>query len=244
MGLLAFKWQQVYLFWLFPIIFGIASVLLLKSSEDVSEEVSVKEEPKDSDGEGKFLSRSLIMFLVYRGLRSMGREMIASFLVIFLVDVIGLTESISSFIYGGNNLMGLMAAPLGGLLASRMGEKRWLLSVLFISYLFLAASVLTKNTALFVAFYLAHGFFSFLGMAANSAIIARLTPRRQRGLGYALFFLPPSIMGALSPIVAAFIGETFGLENIFLASIAVYFIGLLVVKFGVKIGSSEVEIVG
>jgi FSR family fosmidomycin resistance protein-like MFS transporter len=246
MGLLAFKWRQVYLFWLFPIILGIASILLLKSSEETSEEVSekvfLKEETGESDERGGFLSPSLIMFLIYRGLRSMGRDMIASFLVIFLVDVKGLTGSISSFIFGSNNLMGFIAAPLGGLIASRMGEKRWLLSVLLISYLSLTASVLTPNIALFVTFYMAHGFFSFLGMAANSAIVARLTPRRQRGLGYALFFLPPSIMGALSPMIAAYIGEAFGLEKIFFASIAVYFIGLLVIKFGVKVDSSEAEI--
>jgi len=247
-GLLAFKWRQVYLFWLIPIIFGIASMLLLKSSEEVSENVSekitIQEELDESDEGGRFLSLSLIMFLVYRGLRSMGRDMIESFLVIFLVDIKGLSGSLSSLILGGNNLMGFIAAPLGGLVASKMGEKRWLLSVLFISYLSLTASILMQNTALFVAFYLSHGFFTFLGMAANSAIVARLTPRRQRGLGYALFFLPPSIMGALSPIIAAFIGESFGLENIFIASIAVYFIGLLIIKFGVKVDSDDVKIVG
>ncbi|GAJ17576.1 unnamed protein product, partial [marine sediment metagenome] len=82
--------------------------------------------------------------------------------------------------------------------------------------------------------WLVNGFFNFLGMAANSSIMAQLTPSRQRGLGYGLFFLPGSIMGAVAPMIAAYIAENFGLINIFYASLAVYFISLSVLQFGVK----------
>jgi len=91
------------------------------------------------------------------------------------------------------------------------------------------------NTIAFTALYLISGFFNFLGMAANSSIVAKLSPSSQRGLGYALFFLPGSLMGAVAPVIAAFIGEVFGLSSIFYASIAVYAAGLFVLWFGVKI---------
>jgi MFS family permease len=85
------------------------------------------------------------------------------------------------------------------------------------------------------ALYLISGFFNFLGMAANSSIVAKLSSSSQRGLGYALFFLPGSLMGAVAPVIAAFIGEVFGLSSIFFASIVVYAAGLFVLWFGVKI---------
>jgi fucose permease len=54
-------------------------------------------------------------------------------------------------------------------------------------------------------------------------------------LGYALFFLPGSIMGAVAPIVAAFIAEMYGLTSIFYAAIVIFFIGLAVLRFGVEL---------
>jgi hypothetical protein len=42
-------------------------------------------------------------------------------------------------------------------------------------------------------------------------------------------------MGAVAPVIAAFIGEVFGLSSIFYTSIVVYAAGLFVLWFGVKI---------
>ena len=94
-----------------------------------------------------------------------------------------------------------------------------------------------SNTA-FVILYLAYGFLVFLGMAANSSIMANLSPGKQRGLAYALFFLPGSLVGAVAPLMAAYIAEAYGLVSIFVASTAIFFLGLVVFKFGVKVRSS------
>lgn len=72
-------------------------------------------------------------------------------------------------------------------------------------------------------------------MAANSAIMARLTPSRRRGLGYALFFLPGSIMGAVAPIGAASVAEAFSLTSIFIVALAIFALGLAVLKLGVRV---------
>ncbi len=82
---------------------------------------------------------------------------------------------------------------------------------------------------------IASGLFNFLSMAANSAIIAKLSPSKQRGLGFALYFLPGSVMGAIAPLIAAFIADTFGMYNVFMACIGVYFLAVAVLQFGVKI---------
>jgi MFS family permease len=87
----------------------------------------------------------------------------------------------------------------------------------------------------FVAFYLSYGFLSFLGMAANSAIMARLSPGKQRGLAYALFFLPGSLTGVAAPLVAAFIADTWSLATIFAVATVTFLSSLLVLQFGVKV---------
>ena len=240
MGLFAYKWRQVYIFWLIPVILGVLAVLRLKSepTDDVQVEIDEKIE-NDSRGEAtSLLTMGLLMFLVFVGINTIGRSMIASFLPIYMVNVKGLSNSLSNLIYGSNTLMGLVAAPLGGTFAVRFGEKRWLLAVLLFSYVSIALAFIVPSDIAFVAFYLLSGFFNFLGMAANSSIVAKLSSSQQRGLGYALYFLPGSIMGAVAPVLAAYIGDAYGLSAIFYASLIVYFAGLFVLKFFVKVRRS------
>jgi MFS family permease len=236
-GLLAFGWRQAFLFWLIPIILGAITVFGIKSepTEDLQVNPASQMVEAKKPNIRSMMTTSLLLFLVFVGIRSIGRSMVGSFLPIYMVNTKGISESLTNIIYGGNTLMGLIAAPLGGALASRFGEKRWLLGVLILSYICLGLAFLVPNTIAFTALYLISGFFNFLGMAANSSIVAKLSPSSQRGLGYALFFLPGSLMGAVAPVIAAFIGEVFGLSSIFYASIVVYAAGLFVLWFGVKI---------
>jgi len=240
MGLMAFKWRQVYLFWVIPIILGAIAVFGIKTepTEDIQVIHTLQPATDEKPSIRSMLTTSLILFLVFVGIRTIGRSMVGSFLPIYMVNNKGISESLTNIIYGSNTLMGLVAAPLGGAIATRFGEKRWLTGVLIISYICLGLAFVIPNTTAFIVLYLLSGFFNFLGMAANSSIVAKLSPSNQRGLGYALFFLPGSAMGAIAPVIAAFIGEAFGLGSIFYASIAVYVIGLLVLHFGVKLKDS------
>jgi MFS family permease len=237
MGLLAFRWRQVYLFWLIPLILGAIAIFGIKTEPTEDTPTVLKPQPamEEQTSIRSMLTTSLLLFLVFVGIRTIGRSMVGSFLPIYMVNTKGISESLTNIIYGGNTLMGLVAAPLGGAIATRFGEKKWLTGVLVLSYICLGLAFVIPNTTAFIILYLISGFFNFLGMAANSAIVAKLSPSRQRGLGYALFFLPGSAMGAVAPVIAASIGEAFGLASIFYASIAVYVIGLFVLHFGVKI---------
>ena len=87
----------------------------------------------------------------------------------------------------------------------------------------------------FTILYLGHGFFNFLSMAANSSMMAKLSPGRQRGLGFALYFLPGSVMGAVAPMMAAVIADNLGMYPIFIASFAAYVVAVLVLMLGVRV---------
>jgi NNP family nitrate/nitrite transporter-like MFS transporter len=240
MGLLAFRWRQVYFFWFIPLILGAIAVIGIKTEPTEYTPTTIISQPVNEEKPNirSMLTTSLLMFLVFVGIRTIGRSMIGSFLPIYMVNNKGISESLTNIIYGSNTLMGLIAAPLGGAIATRFGEKRWLIGVLVLSYVCLGLSFVIPNTTAFIVLYLISGFFNFLGMAANSSIVAKLSPSSQRGLGYALFFLPGSAMGAVAPVIAASIGEAFGLASIFYASIAVYVLGLFVLHFGVNLKES------
>jgi MFS family permease len=65
--------------------------------------------------------------------------------------------------------------------------------------------------------------------------MAILSPRGQRGLGYALFFLPGSIMGAIAPAIAGYIAQTFGFNTIFYLALGIFALAVFVLRFLVKI---------
>ena len=131
--------------------------------------------------------------------------------------------------------MGIVAAPIGGIFAAQYGEKRWTMATTIAAYVSFALAFIVPSNTLFTIFYLGYGFFNLFSMAANSAITAKLSPSKQRGLGFALYFLPGSIMGALAPMVAAFVADIWGIYNVFLTSVGVFALAWLVFTFGVKV---------
>jgi MFS family permease len=161
--------------------------------------------------------------------------MIGSFLVLWLLDIRNMSIAIASFISSATTLSGLLAAPIGGYISSRLGDMRWLQISLLVSLSFLALAFNLPSNAAFTGFYVAYGFFTTLGMAPRNSIIAKLTPRKQRGLGFALLFLPGSIVGAVAPVIAGYIAENIGLGNIFNLALLVNFMSFIILKYAVKI---------
>jgi MFS family permease len=232
-GILSWQWRNVYLVLTIPMIIGIILVLFLKDEETLS----TIEEPilKQTEEKAKFLNRNLIMFLIYLALRSIGRSMVNSFLVLWLLDIRKMGIAVASFISSSTMLFGLFAAPIGGYIASKLGDMKWLQTSLMFSFSFLGLAFNLPGNTIFIAFYIAYGFFGTLGMAPKNSIMAKITPRKQRGLGFALAFLPGSIVGAIAPVLAGYIAENIGLGYIFNLALIINFISLVVLKFAVKI---------
>ena len=229
----AFKWRQVYLFWVAPLLLGAIAVQFIKyiPSEDVSTQST-----EESKGQAtKLLTTGMLLFLIFGAVRSMGISMNSAFMNVWLADTKGWDVAFRGIITSANTLMGLVAAPLGGFLAAKYGQKRWTVWTLIASYTCYSLAYILPGNTTFIIFYIASGLFNFLSMAANSAIMAKLSPSKQRGLGFALYFLPGSVMGAIAPLIAAFIADTFGMYNVFMACIGVYFLAVAVLQFGVKV---------
>ncbi len=237
MGFFAFGWRQVYLFWALPLLLGIVSVLFLRSApkDDVGV-VTVAGAPKA--GFSSLLTSSMIMFLIYIAVRAMANSMSQSFMALYMVDDRAFSGPTASTLIGLNTLVGIAGAIFGGFFAVRYGEKRWLLFILSLSYVCYALAILIPNNTAFVVLYLTYGFLTFLGMAATAAIMAKLSPGKQRGLAFALFFLPGSLVGAVAPLAAASIGDAFGLVVIFYAATVLFFLSLGILKFGVRLRPS------
>jgi MFS family permease len=235
-GLLGMEWRQVYLLLGAPLLLGIVMILFLKDDNGAK---SGQTELETTDVEARsvksIISKSLLMFLSYSALRMMGSSMISNFIVLYLQDIRHLDLALASLIASGTMLFGFIAAPIGGFMAARFGEKRWILGTFSLGCILLAASIFVPNAALFTILYIGYGLCNNLGMAGRSSIMAILSPKGQRGLGFALFFLPGSIMGAVAPAIAGYVAQNFGFNTIFYLSLVVYTLAIGVLKFLVKV---------
>lgn len=232
-GLLGLAWRQVYLILAAPMLLGILVTFLIKETR--AESTLTASRDFSLEGYKSLFTANLVMFLVFSSMRMVGTSMIGNFLVLFLQDVKGMNIAFASFLASTTTLTGLIAAPIGGVMASNIGDKKWLLTVFGIAYLLLGLSLLSPNTTLFSILYIGYGFCNTLGMAARSSMMAKLSPSHQRGMGYALFFLPSSIMGAIAPIVAGFLAENYGYNAIFFISLIIFVLSLIILKFKVNI---------
>jgi MFS family permease len=233
-GLLGLGWRQAYLAWVIPLILGAVLVWYIKFIPTYEDEDKTSKETGVS-GASKLWTTSLVMFLAFGGFRTMASSMSITFLSIWLVNTRGMGLALASLIFGASSLMGIVASPLGGIFATKYGEKRWIVATTIVSYSSFALAFLIPNNIAFTFFYIAYGFFNLFSMAANSAITAKLSPSKQRGLGFALYFLPGSIMGAVAPMFAAYIADIWGIFSVFMASIGVFALAWIVFAFGVKV---------
>ena len=233
MGYLAYQWRQVYLFWVAPIALSLVLVFFLRDMQGAG-----RDQGNGEPVEGEvttLLNRDFIMYLSASGVRQFALGMISTFLSIYLADARGWSITELGIMFGASSFLGLAASPIGGYMASRLGDKSWVVMALGVSYLFYIAAFLTEGVLPFMALYLAYRFFGILGMPATASLTAKLSPPRQMGMGFAVSFLPQSIVGVVAPLVAAYIADIFGLFPIFTASFIIMFLGLGALHFGVKV---------
>jgi len=235
MGVFAFNWRQVYGFWVLPILLGLVALYFVKPTDEmVSQEA--KEDWEEEDTVETLLNRNMIFLLLSGTIRRFGGGLTAGFLTIWLAKSQGWSIFQIGLMLGVSSLMGIVASPLGGELASKFGEKRWLVATLFVSYTCFMLAIVLKGFWPFMLFYLAQRFFGILGMPANMTITSRLSPSKQRGVGFALSSIPENVIKPLAAIVAAYMADYLGLYYpIFLATVMIYFVGLAVLQFGVKL---------
>lgn len=239
MGMMFLTWRQLYLFWVPLIVFGIILMLVVKTENyvngenDNNHEHHEEEEP-DEEEAATLLTREFITYISSRGVRMFAGSMLSAFLSIYLSAVRGFTVSQLGLMFGIGGVLGLVVSPIGGFLATKFGEKRWVLISQGIGTVCLIAAFFTNGIYPFIGMYLAYRFCGIISMPAMAAITARLSPPGQMGMGFALSFMPSAITGIVGPVFAAWIADTYGYFPIFMVAGVILFLGLALFAISVK----------
>ncbi len=231
---LGFLWRQVYQFWVIPIILGIVFLLMVKTDPRGEHNGNNHTEETDPDEPTSLLTRDFLLYIASRGVRMFGMGMFAPFLSIYLSEARGWSTVQIGFMLGISGILGLVGAPTGGYLATRFGEKRWVIASMLVSSTFFIAAFYVPGIYPFMAMYLVYRLFGIMAMPGQAAITAKLSPPSQMGMGFALTFMPSSITGVLAPIVGAWIADYYGYLPIFMLATGIMYLAVLIFSLAVK----------
>lgn len=234
MGVFAFTWRQIYGFWVIPILLGLVALYFLKPPAEMVEK-EVRDSWEEEETVDTLLNSNMILLLISSTVRRFGGGLTAGFMTIWLAEAQGWNIGQIGMMLAASSLVGLVASPLGGELAYRYGDKKLFVVTLLGSYAFFALAFFLKGYWPFMFAYIIHRFFGILGMPASMTLTSKLSPPKQRGVGFALSSIPENVMRPVAAILAAFIADAYGLYPIFIVTSVIYFIGLGVLHFGVRI---------
>jgi MFS family permease len=163
-----------------------------------------------------------------------GMSMFAPFLSLYLSEIRGWSVTNIGLMFGVSGILGLVASPTGGYMASRFGEKKWVITSFIISSTFFLGAFFVGGVYPFMGMYLIYRLFGIMAMPGQAAITSRLSPPSQMGMGFALTFMPQSITGIVAPVVAAWILDSYGYLPIFVAATVVMYLSIGFFALAVK----------
>jgi len=222
----AIGWRLVYLVWVPPILLCMFLLMRIKLPEAGAPDIG---QERRNSLRSLFTAGFLIVLAVI-AINSVGRQIVSTLMSPYIVLVRGFSVQIASFVMGLMSMAGIVAAPIGGFFADKLGEKKWL-TVTFTASMLTLVGLLNAGTieqSLLLA--VVYGYWVYSGMAATAALVSYFTPTAKRGLGYALFFLPSYLASAVAPLVATTIAECYGMLTSFTLSVALLLGGVALLQ--------------
>ncbi len=163
------------------------------------------------------------------GLMIMGRQVILTFLPIYLVEHLGYSTFLLGLYITLLHVMGTVSQPVLGFLSDRFGRKAVLLPsflTLGVLYLLLAAAQPGIQLGIVIT---AIGLFFYTLLNVTGAAVLDLADSRSHASSYGLTILVTQIFIIPTPIVAGFVVDRYGILSIFFLSAAFQLLAGLVV---------------
>jgi len=230
-----FGWRLSYLVWCVPVIFSALLAYTLPRMETAMEREPTREEDLKTSVNKKLtamlrkIERGYLLLLMAMAINNIGQKALSTYMTTYLVSVRGFSESAASLLFGLNPFIGILGSLVGGYLSGKFRSKRWLL-IAYISRAFIYSGIWLSPLWMLAHIYLLGGFFGGSSLPASTTLVARYTPKKRRGLAYTLFMLLPSLIGSISPLIAAWLIEAYNITGLFPFAITLTFLSILILQ--------------
>ena len=226
-----FGWRFSYLVWCVPVLLSTLLLLSLPGVKPATHKELLTEEDRGAadesiDSNSKMIRRDFILLLIAMSVNSIGQQALSAYMTVYLVSIRSLSESSASLLYGFSPFVGILGSLVGGYLGDRLGNKRWM-SAAYMGRIFVYTGIWLGPLWMLVAVYLTGGFFGGSTLGPLTSLVARFSPKKRRGLAYVIFMLFPSLMGSISPLIAAKLIELYDINGLFPFAIILTSISIL-----------------
>lgn len=219
------SWRLGYLIWVVPAFACSTLILFLRMGQKTLIDhtgAAITERKEGGLPLKSVFTRTYVAFLIFIGIRSFGVQSITTYLTTYLKEARGMSVDFASILFGAMSLTGTLAAPIGGYIADRRGEK-YALSLAYLGETaMLLGLVLSPSFLFLVPLTILYGFMDNASLAPSSALVAKLSLPSRRGTAYAVYSLFSNIAGSLAPFVCAYIVYQWSVWFVFPVAISTY----------------------
>ncbi len=197
------SWRWAYTFWAIPVlVWGV--VVLMYPQLRISRPKKLRPRSVGGlNGLRMIVFSTLMIFLVFVGVRELGSTAVSAFTTTYLVTRLGTPEATASLIFGLGASVGVVGDLAGGYLGQKIGAKKALSWAMLSCIILLFALTYNSRIYLFSAIYLAYAFFDYAVWTPMHTIVTEITPEETRGLSYSTYFFAHTLMFSMAPVLAA-----------------------------------------
>jgi MFS family permease len=227
-------WRWAYLFWAVPMLIWGIFVLISSQLRTVRTEQAEISDIQNGNWLRRLLmifSSGFLIFLIAIAVREIGATGSSTFMTTYFVQTRGVSQSTATLIYGLGPFIGILGSLAGGYWGERMGMKKTLNWAIAGCALGLFLILLASHVYLLALTYCVYAFFGNAVWSPMNALVARITPLTQRGLGFSLYFFIEGIVGSFAPALAAGVIELSTVWFVFPLSIGFFIASLLILHF-------------
>ncbi|MBC7091664.1 MAG: MFS transporter, partial [Nitrososphaeria archaeon] len=156
---------------------------------------------------------------------------LTTYITSYLVFEKKVSEAISSLIFAVGPILGIFSSIFSGKLSGLFGEKRFLLTIIFLSAISIVLMPFSPSTIMLATLYVTFSFLNSAIWPPISAMTACLTPASFRGTGYSLTTSVYQLLFAITPPIVAKVIEFYSLEIIFPISFILMLACTILLKF-------------
>lgn len=190
--------------------------------------------------------RTLLVVLFAQMITAVGFSIFFPFLPLYVESLGAVTdiplEILTGLVYSGQAVAMMIASPIWGSLADRVGRKLMVERSMFGGAVILLLMAFARSAEDLVFLRIVQGFVTGT-LAASNALVAAMAPRERTGFAMGLLQVGLAAGVALGPLLGGLIADFFGYHTSFYVTAALLFISGLMVYFGVReqFGVSETD---
>lgn len=215
-----YGWRFSFYIWI-PVTLIISLLSYLYLRKQVSERKEDKEKNDTRKGFQSIFTTSFILIIAAGALMEIAIINLSSFIPTYFQTILGISESLSSFVFGLGSLVGIIGAFLGGVLGSFLGIYRATLVNLVLMTLAIAVVPFIPGVIMILVIYVFFESMFTAIMPSLNAMIAENSEMENRSLAFSVFFMTANILGAFAPILTSILAETYTLRVVFPMSVAI-----------------------